>query len=207
MAHKIAQVAGIKTPSAIVIVKGSKDQNIFEQTQCFKYPMFVKPLKSGSSLGISKVYGRNYLIEAVKAAFLHGDQVIIEENIEGFEVGCAVLGNDNLIIGEVDEIELTDGFFDFDKKYTLKTSNIHMPARIDVLQAEKIKEAATIIYKALECKGFARVDMFLTPNGEIIFNEVNTIPGFTSHSRYPNMLKGIGLSFEDIVDKLLTLAI
>lgn len=207
IAHKVVEVAGIRTPSAIVIKKGTDEKIIFEHTKNLNYPLFVKPVRSGSSLGISKIDGEEHLLTAVKAAFVHDNQVIIEENIEGFEVGCAVIGNDNLIIGEVDEIELTEGFFDYTKKYTLKTSNIHMPARIDSETSDRIKKTATIIYKALGCKGFARVDMFLTPTGEIIFNEVNTIPGFTAHSRYPNMLKGIGLSFEEILDNLLSLAV
>ena len=122
-------------------------------------------------------------------------------------MGCAVLGNDELIVGEVDEIELSHGFFDYTEKYTLKSTKIHMPARIDSDTAMRIKHTAKIIYKALDCRGLARVDMFLTPEGEIVFNEVNTIPGFTTHSRYPGMLKGIGMSFETIVDTLISLAV
>ncbi len=104
--------------------------------------------------------------------------------------------------GRVDEIELSKGFFDFTEKYTLKSSRIHMPARIDTDTEKRIQEAAKTIYRALGCEGFARVDMFLTPDKEIVFNEVNTIPGFTAHSRYPNMMKGIGLSFAEMLDKL-----
>ena len=105
-------------------------------------------------------------------------------------------------MGEVDEIELAGGFFDFTEKYTLKTSAIHVPARIDEEKADEIRKTAKTIYRALGCEGFARVDMFLTPDKEIVFNEVNTIPGFTAHSRYPNMMKGIGLSFAEMLDKL-----
>ena len=125
--------------------------------------------------------------------------------IEGFEVGCAILGIDELTVGRVDEIELSSGFFDYTEKYTLKSSKIYMPARIAAEAERRIQEAAVTIYKALGCSGFARVDMFYTPSGEIVFNEVNTIPGFTSHSRYPNMMKGIGLSFAEMLDKLIGL--
>ena len=142
---------------------------------------------------------------AVKLAFQHDDKVIIEENIEGFEVGCAILGKEELIVGRVDEIELTEGFFDYTEKYTLKSSKIHMPARIDAQSEERVQETAIEIYRTLGCSGFARVDMFYTPSGEIVFNEVNTIPGFTSHSRYPNMMKGIGISFAEMLDKLIGL--
>ena len=111
------------------------------------------------------------------------------------------------IVGEIDEIELSNGFFNYTEKYTLKTSQIHVPARIDKEIVQKAKETAKQIYKILKCKDFARVDMFLTPNNEIYFNEINTIPGFTSHSRYPNMMKQIGMSFEELVDKIISLEV
>jgi D-alanine---D-serine ligase len=205
-AHKIVSLAGIKTPASVVIHKEIKRSQLLQLTQDLNYPVFVKPVKSGSSFGITKIINKDYLMEAVNTAFTYDNKVVIEENIDGFEVGCAILGNEELMIGEVDEIELTGGFFDYTEKYTLKTSSIHMPARIHHLTAERIKETALTIYKELGCGGFARVDMFLTPEEDIVFNEVNTIPGFTSHSRYPNMLKGIGLSFEDILDKLIQLS-
>ncbi len=205
-AHKIVSLAGIKTPSSVVIRKGIDKDRLLQQTNGLKYPVFVKPVKSGSSFGITKISTKEQLIEAVNIAFRHDNKVVIEENIDGFEVGCAILGNEELIIGEVDEIELTQGFFDYTEKYTLKTSSIHMPARINAQMAQRIKETALAIYRELGCRGFARVDMFLTPQGDIVFNEVNTIPGFTSHSRYPNMLGGIGLSFENILDRLILLS-
>ena len=204
-AHRLVSTAGIAVPEAVVLTGLVSDEELYQRTSHLHYPVFVKPMKAGSSFGITKVYSQECLPAAVSTAFEHDDEVILEENVEGFEVGCAVLGNTELTIGEVDEIELTDGFFDYTEKYTLKTSKIHMPARIDTSTADKIKETAAVIYKTLGCKGFARVDMFLTPDGRIVFNEVNTIPGFTSHSRYPNMMKGIGISFEEILNKLVEL--
>jgi D-alanine---D-serine ligase len=206
-AHRLVALAGILTPGAIVLTEPTSTEELYRRTEHIKYPLFVKPVKAGSSFGITKVLDANDLPDAVHVAFEHDNEVIIEETIEGFEVGCAVLGNQDLMIGEVDEIELSDGFFDFTEKYTLKSSKIHMPARIDITTANRIKEAAAIIYKTLGCRGFARVDMFLTPDKKIVFNEVNTIPGFTSHSRYPNMMKGIGLSYSEILDKLIELGI
>ena len=144
---------------------------------------------------------------AVKMAFTHDDEVIVEEAVEGCEVGCAVLGNEELLVGRVDEIELSDGFFDYTEKYTLKSSKIHMPARVDEQMEKKIQETAKQIYRALACKGFARVDLFLTPEQKLVFNEVNTIPGFTSHSRYPNMMKGIGMTFSEILERLIELEV
>ena len=114
-----------------------------------------------------------------------------------------MLGNETLTIGEVDEIELSEGFFDYEEKYTLKTSDIHVPARISREKADEIRHAAAVIYRALKCRDFARVDMFLTPEGKIYFNEINTIPGFTAHSRYPGMLKAAGISFGELISRLI----
>ena len=144
---------------------------------------------------------------AVAAALEHDSKVVIEEAVPGFEVGCAVLGNEELTVGLVDEIQLSGGFFNFTEKYNLVTSAIHVPARISPEKAAEIQETAKTLYRALECRGFARVDLFLTPGGRIVFNEINTIPGFTAHSRYPSMMKGIGLDFPQLLDKLIGLAV
>ena len=147
------------------------------------------------------------LLPAVREAAKHDSEIILEENVPGFEVGCAVMGNESLTVGQVDEIELSDGFFTYEEKYTLKTSKIHCPARIPKEKAEEIRETAKKIYQVLDCRGFARIDMFLTPEGKVIFNEANTIPGFTSHSRYPSMMKGIGLSFDQLVSRIIALGV
>lgn len=216
-AHRLAGLSGVRVPEALVLMDSAKgnvkhegedlENMIMERAEKFArsagYPIFVKPLKAGSSYGVTKVESKDELASAVRLAFQYDDQVILEENIEGFEVGCAVLGKDRLIIGEVDEIELSNGFFDFTEKYTLKTSKIHVPARISAEKAEEIKEAAGKIYHALGCCGFARVDMFLTPEGGIVFNEVNTIPGFTEHSRYPGMMRAAGYTFAEIIDLII----
>lgn len=204
--HKLVEMEGIKTAKSLVFDTEKTEEEIVLGVRSLQYPVFVKPLRAGSSFGITKVLEEESLLEAVRVAYEYDSQIIIEEEINGFEVGCAVLGNHKLIVGEVDEIELEKGFFDFTEKYTLKSSKIHMPARIPMDYAIRIKQTAVKIYEILGCKGFSRVDMFLKEDGEIVFNEVNTIPGFTSHSRYPNMLKGIGYSFEDIIDELVRLA-
>ncbi len=204
-AHRLVEAAGIAVPGAVAFKAYERESAEREIRERFSYPLFVKPVKAGSSFGISKIHSADELKAAIDTAFEHDDEVIVEENIEGFEVGCAVLGLDTLTIGRVDEIELSDGFFDYTEKYTLKTSKIHMPARISAQKEEEVKEAAAKIYRTLGCGGFARVDMFLCPDGKIVFNEVNTIPGCTSHSRYPNMMKGIGLSFADMVEMWLSL--
>lgn len=206
VAHRLVRAAGIKTPKSAVVLKGLSDAQPAELIKTFDYPLFVKPANAGSSMGITKVEAPDGLAVAIASALLHDSKAVIEEAVEGFEVGCAILGNDRLAVGEVDEIELSKGFFDYTEKYTLKTSRIYMPARINAKTAERIKRTAARIYRVLGCRGMARVDMFLTPGNGIVFNEVNTIPGFTPHSRYPNMLGGAGYSFGEILDELIRLA-
>jgi D-alanine---D-serine ligase len=142
-------------------------------------------------------------MEAVNLALEYDDRVIIEENIDGFETGCAVVGNRELQTGRIDEIELSQGFFTYEEKYTLKTSKIHMPARIDAGTEQRLQEAAKLIYRTLGCRGYCRVDMFLTKDYEIVFNEANTIPGFTTKSRFPNMMQGVGVDYPELIDMLI----
>ena len=207
MAHRLAGEQGVKVPRSYTIPR--EDLNLMDikiKGRELGYPLFVKPLRAGSSFGITRVEKAEDLRLAVEHAFEYDSSVILEEMIAGFEVGCAVLGTKELMTGAVDEIELSEGFFDYTEKYTLKTSKIHVPARISPEKAKEIQETAKIIYRGLGCNYFARVDMFLTPSGEIYFNEVNTIPGFTSHSRYPNMMKAAGVSFEELLSRLLELS-
>lgn len=202
-AHQLVKAAGIAVPEGVLITRGMTKDEIMETVSSLKYPIFVKPVRAGSSFGISKIYTQQNVLEAVENAFFHDFEVICEENADGFEVGCAIIGNEHLTAGRVDEIELTDGFFDFTEKYTLKSSEIHMPARISAETEWRIQQTAQQIYRILGCSVFARVDMFLTKEQEILFNEINTIPGFTDHSRFPNMLKGIGMTFETIVESII----
>lgn len=207
-AHKLVSQAGIRVAKSFAVTEKSSQEEAMEMADRMGYPLFVKPVKAGSSYGITKVHDKHALPEALALAFRYDDQAIVEEMIAGFEVGCAVLGTNDLCIGEVDEIELSsDGFFDYTEKYTLHTSKIHVPARISRAKAEEVKETAQLIYRVLGCSGFARVDMFLTPSGEIVFNEVNTIPGFTEHSRFPGMMKAAGYSFQEILDRIIEQAV
>lgn len=203
-AHRLAGLAGVRVPRAMVLMDNSAVNKACDFAEELGFPVFVKPVKAGSSYGVTKVEDMEQLPEAVSLAFRYDNRVILEEAIGGFEVGCAVCGTDQLTVGEVDEIELAQtGFFDYTEKYTLETAAIHVPARIPADRAQEIKETAKRIYQALDCSGFARVDLFLTPEGEIVFNEVNTIPGFTEHSRYPGMMRAAGYSFSEILDRII----
>lgn len=202
-AHRLAKEAGIRVPVSFVSRRNADREAAAGRAGQIGYPLFVKPVKAGSSYGITKVSDESELQGAMELALAYDDEIMIEECISGFEVGCAVMGTGDMVLGEVDEIELAEGFFDFTEKYTLKTSAIHVPARISPDLARRVKESAKRIYRALDCRGFARVDMFLTKEEEIVFNEVNTIPGFTTHSRFPNMMKAAGISFEEVVSEIL----
>ncbi|MBQ9031144.1 MAG: D-alanine--D-serine ligase VanG [Parasporobacterium sp.] len=202
-AHQLVKSAGIAVPESVLLSKDTPIEEISSLAAIIGYPIFMKPVRAGSSFGISKIHNASELPKALKNAFSYDDAVILEETITGFEVGCAIIGKDRLTIGEVDKIELAQEFFDYEEKYTLKSSQIYVPAPINPRTADAIKETAGKIYHILGCDGFARVDMFLTESGKLVFNEVNTIPGFTSHSRFPNMLKAAGMTFEQILDTII----
>ena len=204
-AHKLVGLAGIAVPKAVAFRQADQEAACRKVKESLSCPLFVKPLRAGSSLGITRITKMQELVPAVEFAFTYDTEVIVEEEVDGSEVGCAILGDEVLTVGRVDEVALSGSFFDYTEKYTLQSSRIYMPARVERKTEERIQETAMAIYRTLGCSGFARVDMFYTSSGEIVFNEVNTIPGFTSHSRYPNMMKGIGLSFTEVLDKLLSL--
>lgn len=209
-AHLLASLAGAAVPQGAVFSKGASREELEAAAERLGYPLFVKPVRAGSSFGITRVSGPGQLAGAAEEAFRHDREILLEEAVPGFEAGCAVMGNPGetpLFVGAVDEIELSGGFFDFEEKYTLKTSAIHCPARISPEKAAEIQEAARTVYAALDCRVFARVDFFLTPEGRVVFNEVNTIPGFTAHSRYPAMMRAAGLEFSALLDRLVELGV
>ena len=204
-AHRLASQAGIAIPRSAEVSVGVGQAGLFQLGEELEYPLFVKPVCSGSSYGVSKVTDPFQLPSAVEEALRYDSRVLLEENIPGFEVGCAIMGSGNdLTIGVVDEIELCQGFFDYTEKYNLMTAAIHAPARISAAKTAEIQNTALRLYRILGCSGFARVDLFLTPEGRIVFNEVNTIPGFTAHSRFPGMLMAAGMTFPEIVERLIT---
>ena len=204
-AHKLAALAGVRVPRSRLFRRGAVLPQMARAAEELGYPLFVKPVRAGSSFGVSKVNTPDQLPAAVWSAFAHDREILLEEAVPGFEMGCAVLGSDELTVGAVDEIQLSQGFFDYTEKYNLITSRIYCPARISPEKAAEIQETAKTVYRALDCRVFARVDLFLTPWGEIVFNEVNTIPGFTAHSRYPGMMAAAGWDFGRLITRLIEL--
>ena len=202
-AHKLAALAGAGVPRGRAFSRDTSLEELEEYAQELGWHLFVKPVRAGSSFGVTKVAQAQDLPAALAAAFCHDDEVLLEEAVPGFEVGCAVLGNDQPLTGAIDEIELSGGFFDYTEKYTLQTSRIQLPARLSAAKTEEVRQAALTVYRALKCRGFARVDLFVTPAGDVLFNEVNTIPGFTAHSRYPGMLQAVGIPFAETLARIL----
>ena len=205
-AHALARDAGIRVPRFITANTNTPDSVLLKEAEILKYPIYVKPVKAGSSFGISRITSSGQLCQAAQKAFEFDSQITLEEEVPGCEVGCAVLGRDNLILGRVDQIE-SPGLFDYTEKYNPQNSKIYMPAPIDYQTEEEIKRTAAALYKLLDCSGFARVDMFLTPEKQIVFNEINTIPGLTAHSRFPNMMKGAGMELKEVIKILIELSL
>ena len=206
-AHRLAALAGVPSPRGRAFPAGTGAEAVKAALPDLAFPLFVKPLRCGSSFGISRVEQPEDLAAALTLASSYDGEIMVEEAVSGAEVGVAVLGNEALTLGEVDMIRLAGGFFDYTEKYNLLTSDILVPAPIPPAKAEEIKAAAVQVYRALDCRVFARVDLFLTDQGEVLFNEVNTIPGFTAHSRFPGMLRAAGLSFPELLTRAVELAL
>ena len=206
LAYVAARNAGIATPDfRIVTAEDSLDPD------GLTYPVFVKPARSGSSFGVSKVSGKEELQGAIEAAREFDSKVLVEAAVAGSEIGCAVLGNGtDLTVGEVDRVALSHGFFKIHQEAQPESGSENatfiVPADIPVESRALVQETAKAIYRAFGCRGLARVDLFLTEDG-VVLNEVNTFPGLTSYSRYPRMMAAAGLSLSDVLDRLVSLAL
>lgn len=171
------------------------------------YPCFVKPANLGSSVGISRATNRESLEKAFEEAFIFDRKVIIEEAIIGREIEIGVLGNDNPSCSVVGEIVPKKDFYDYKAKYEDGDTALIIPADITEEQYETVKSEAIKAFKALDCSGLVRADFFLTKEGEVIINEVNTMPGFTPFSMFPLLWQEAGVSYPELIEKLVNLAI
>jgi D-alanine---(R)-lactate ligase len=212
LAYIVARSAGIATPNFWTV---GANENI--DPDRLTYPVFVKPARSGSSFGVSKVSRKEELLSAVETARQYDSKVLIEEAVVGSEVGCAILGNDtDLIAGEVDRISLSHGFFRIHQESEPESgsdnSTAIVPADISAESRLLVQETAKALYRALGCRGLSRVDMFLTDerrfgHGIVVLNEVNTLPGLTSYSRYPRMMAAAGLPLAEVIDRIISLTL
>jgi D-alanine--(R)-lactate ligase len=207
LAYTVAGSAGITTPRFWTV---TADENL--DPGRLTYPVFVKPARSGSSFGVSKVSREEELASAVEIARQYDSKVLVEEAVVGSEVGCAILGNDpDLIAGEVDRIALSHGFFRIHQESEPESGSDNstpiVPADIPAEARSLVQETAKAVYRALGCGGLARVDMFLKEDGTVVLNEVNTLPGLTSYSRYPRMMAAAGLPLAEVIDRLVSLTL
>lgn len=208
LTYMVMRNTGVATPEFWIV---TPDQDIDPAT--LTYPVFVKPARSGSSFGVNKVSGPDELAAAIAEARQFDSKVLIEGAVVGHEIGCAVLGNSDseLITGECDRVDLSHGFFRIHQEENpeqgSENSNFIVPADITPEQRELVQETAKKIYRALGCRGLARVDVFLTADDVVVLNEVNTLPGLTSYSRYPRMMNAAGIPLSEVIDRTVSLAL
>jgi D-alanine---(R)-lactate ligase len=207
LAYLVARSAGVETPEFRALGPGDE-----ADAGPLAFPVFVKPARSGSSFGVSRVDHPDDLAAAVETARVFDDKVLIEEAVVGREIGCALLGaGADLVSGEVDRVALSHGFFRIHQEDAPETgsenSTFIVPADIPEDERALVRRTAEIVYRALGCRGLARVDLFLRDDGTVVLNEVNTLPGLTSYSRYPRMMAAAGLSLGDVIERLVDLAL
>lgn len=208
----IAATSGIQQAKYCVVMAADYRQDAekavlnAEKKLDYAYPFFVKPASAGSSVGVTKVYDHNALLDAFKKASKICEKILVEETIVGRELEVAVLGNEHPEASVVGEILAANDFYDFNAKYENEYSYTMVPAEISEESSNRIREAAIAIYRALGCSVMSRVDFFLQPDGNIIFNEINTLPGFTQISMYPKLWEATGIPFSELITKLCDLA-
>ena len=198
----IAETVGVKT-TPFVRVRKCDRATASEKVKGLCYPLFVKPVNGGSSVGITKVKEPSSLEAALDTAFETDDIVIIEQGVVGKEIEVAVLGKDEVLASVCGEIVAGAEFYDYENKYKDDTAEYYIPARLDERTSEIVRKNAVEVYKALDCKGFSRVDFFVTENGEVLFNEINTIPGFTAISMYPKLMGECGIPYSELITRLI----
>jgi D-alanine--(R)-lactate ligase len=206
LAYVVARSAGIATPTFKSV---GADEDI--DPEGLSYPVFVKPARSGSSFGVSKVFDKAALQTAVSTARQYDSKVLVEEAVVGREIGCAIFGDHaELTVGEPDRVALSHGFFRIHQEETPESGSENatfiVPADISPEDRELVQETAKVLYRTLGCRGLARVDLFLKEDGTVLLNEVNTLPGLTSYSRYPRMMAAAGMSLADVIDQIIGLA-
>jgi D-alanine-D-alanine ligase len=192
---------GIPVARNVTLRVGDRPEHSFE------YPVFVKPARLGSSVGISKVHDEGELGPAVELARLHDDKVLIEEGVPGVEVECGVLGNRDPVASVVGEIVAHAEWYDYAAKYDEGGMDLVVPARISPPADARVRELAVESFVATECEGMARIDFFVRPDDEVVVNEINTIPGFTSTSVYAKLFEAAGVPYEELLDRLISLAL
>lgn len=208
--HIVLNAAGIRTAKFCAVCHESTcdmDKVCEKIEDELGYPVYVKPARAGSSVGVSRAADRESLKTAMKIAIAHGKKIIIEQEIVGKEVECAVLGNGKRLLASVPgQITPAEAFYDYDAKYVLGTSKLDIPAKITDDEMRELRDIAKRAYEACGCAGLSRVDFFVTEDG-IVLNEINTMPGFTPISMYPKLMENMGTPYSALLDRLIQLAL
>ena len=207
----VADRAGIRQADWLLVtaqeLQHGADSALDAVEKKFSYPVFVKPAGTGSSVGVSKAGDREQLREALDKAAAFDQKILVEEFIDGREIEVAVLGNDTPAASTCGEIDSGAEFYDYEAKYISDSARLYIPARISGGAMEQVRDMAVRIYTAIGCRGLSRVDFFVKRDTEeVIFNEINTIPGFTSISMYPKLFEASGIAYSDLIDQLISLA-
>jgi D-alanine-D-alanine ligase len=179
---------------------------VVERARGVHLPQFVKPARLGSSFGISKVTREEELTSALDAAFAHDPCVLVEAAAVGLEIECSVIGNDEPLVSEPGQVVSKREWYDYESKYTEGGMELFVPAPISEVQRERVRRLAADAFVASSCSGLARVDFFLTNEGQVLVNELNTIPGFTSMSVFARLFEASGIGYVELLDRLLRYA-
>lgn len=209
ISKKLLISAGLEVAPYVSVYQHMRSEiSFFDVKSILGMPVFIKPANQGSSVGISKVFTENEYNNALDLAFMYSEKVLIEQAIHGKEIECAILGNYRPKASICGEIEVKGPFYSYEIKYLEpETAKIYIPARISEQDSNNIREVALKSFKALECSGMARVDVFLTKESRIIINEINTLPGFTNISMFPKLWESSGIDYSELISILIELAL
>ena len=208
ISKRLLRDAGIAVTPFITLTRGNAARTSYETAvKTLGLPLFVKPANQGSSVGVSKVSSDAEYRAAVELALGFDEKVLVESAVQGREIECAVLGNDNPIASGCGEIVVSNGFYSYDSKYIdEQAAQVVVPAAISHDASERIRQLAVQAFEVLGCSGLARVDVFLTDKGDVVINEINSLPGFTRISMYPKLWQATGMSYSELITRLIELA-
>ncbi|MBM7553122.1 D-alanine--D-alanine ligase [Thalassobacillus pellis] len=207
IAKKLLKAAGLNVAKSLTCKSGDT-VSFHDVKNKLGIPFFIKPASQGSSVGVSKVYEESDFEKALSDAFAYDNKVLIEENIDGREIECSVLGNEDPIASMPGEILPQGDFYSYETKYIDESGAIlEIPAKVSEEEVDLIQRTAVQVFKELECEGMARVDFFMKKDGSLVVNEVNTLPGFTKISMYPKLWEISGISYPELIHRLISLGI
>lgn len=211
ISKKLFEEAGLPQVAYTSVLRNDweadKEAVLHECAEKLTYPIFVKPANLGSSVGISKAENKEELEKAITVAFRYDRKIVVEQGVDAREIEIAVLGNDDVHASVPGELVKTQSFYDYDSKYINNDVELQIPAELSEEEQTRLREYATRAFIAIDGSGLSRVDFFMTKDGEVYLNEVNTFPGFTQFSMYPRLWENTGLNYGDLIEELIQLGL